>query len=1031
MKRILLYILFFFVIFPIAVTAQDTPKNIILFISDGWGSNQIAATNYYHYGAGGVQPYQNFDVKYFMSTYPALDGKVWQSDNIHKHSTGYSSDSAWSSPRYLRQRTTGSAASGTAIATGFKTAKNAVGVDIDSSVFYSIVERASELAKSTGVVTSVPVSHATPASFAAHNINRYNYSQIANELIIDSKLRVLMGCGHPYYTDDGASSDTIIWKEGQEYLGGIGTWNDLLAGEVVFDSTTINGNNTVQDIDGDGTPDSWVVIQDSTEFVNMASGPTPKRVMGVPHVATTLQQERSYPMSSDSAGPYEVPFNQNVPKLSDMTLAALNILDGSENGYFLMVEGGAVDWAGHSNQMDRLIEEQQDFNESVEAAIDWVNQESSWEETLIIVTGDHECGFLTGPDYPGENLIENFEVTNTGQNNIPLHKWNDYRHTNQLVPLYAHGAGASLFHAYADEEDFVRGSYINNSEIGSVLFDLWPEPTSISPDPKNIVILAGAGMGFNHVKAADFYTGEAQSFESWPLRYAINTTPAMTGPVWENKHLKHFSAWYNSKEIWTDVDFGVSTATETAPAATALWTGKKTAELAVGIAIDSSELKTLSERAFEVGKSTGIVTSVPVSSPSVAGGEAHNIDKNNHAQLANELIIDSRLSVIMGCGHPYYTDNGNYSSEPVWQEGKEFLGGLGTWQNLKQGVVNFDSTTVNGNNSLKDIDGDGISDAWTLIHDSTQFADLAEGLTPVRVMGIPKVATTLQQKRSAPGRQVKTKPFEVPFNENVPALSDMTDAALNVLDNNQNGFLLFVEGGAIEWASKEHQKDRLVEEQVAFNNAVNSVIDWVEDESSWDETLVIVLGNHETGYLVGPSFKKDRNFIDNYPILDNGAGVMPGMKFMSDSNTSHLVPVYGKGVGSERIRVYADEYDFVRKRYINNTEIAQSIFSLWRDKPYAQPDIDGGQVVSKNRALKNEEIKIFPNPASNKIYVETPFEEESISRALVTNSKGQKLAIIRAVESDFAINISQLSKGVYFLRIISHGQSFSEKFVVK
>jgi alkaline phosphatase len=76
------------------------------------------------------------------------------------------------------------------------------------------------------------------------------------------------------------------------------------------------------------------------------SGPHPTRVIGVPRVWETLQQARS---GDAFAAPYAVPFIQSVPTLVEMTNAALNVLDDDPDGFFLMVEGGAVDWAAHSN----------------------------------------------------------------------------------------------------------------------------------------------------------------------------------------------------------------------------------------------------------------------------------------------------------------------------------------------------------------------------------------------------------------------------------------------------------------------------------------------------------------------------------------------------------------------------------------------------------------------------------------------------------------------------------------------------------
>ena len=109
------------------------------------------------------------------------------------------------------------------------------------------------------------------------------------------------------------------------------------------------------------------------------SGPTPSRVCGVAQVYQTLQQDRA---GDPTADPYVVPLIQTVPTLEEMTKAALNILDDDPDGFVLMVEGGAVDWASHANQDGRMIEEEIDFNKAVEAVVDWVQANSNWGETF-------------------------------------------------------------------------------------------------------------------------------------------------------------------------------------------------------------------------------------------------------------------------------------------------------------------------------------------------------------------------------------------------------------------------------------------------------------------------------------------------------------------------------------------------------------------------------------------------------------------------------------------------------------------------
>ncbi|MGD9084488.1 MAG: alkaline phosphatase, partial [Desulfobacterales bacterium] len=163
-----------------------------------------------------------------------------------------------------------------------------------------------------------------------------------------------------------------------------------------------------------------------------------------------------------------VPLISSVPTLEEMTKAALNVLDDDPDGLFLMVEGGAVDWASHANQSGRMIEEQIDFNNAVQAVMDWIKANSSWGETLLIVTGDHETGYLTGPDSDPTWK----PIVNHGAGNLPGMQWNSGSHTNQLIPFFAKGCGAQLFKKGPTSEDPIRGIYIDNTVIADVIFEM-------------------------------------------------------------------------------------------------------------------------------------------------------------------------------------------------------------------------------------------------------------------------------------------------------------------------------------------------------------------------------------------------------------------------------------------------------------------------------------------------------------------------------------------------------------------------------
>jgi alkaline phosphatase len=415
--------------------ASPNPKNIIVMIGDGMGYNQSLAASYYHYGAGGMQIYNDFPYQIAVSTYSA-DG--W----------GYDPSQAWSDFQYVKTRYTDSAAAATAMATGVKTYDAGIGVDVNGNPVGNIFESAEAAGKSTGVVTTVVISHATPAGFVAHNLSRDNYVAIANEMIFDSDTDVIMGTGNPWFDNNGQPRAT---PNTYNYVGGQATWDALVAGTVSSDR------------DNDGVDEVAILIQEESQFEALMTGPTPEFVIGVAQVYTTLQQSRSGDAMAD---PYVVPLNGNFPTLTEMSLAAINILDNNPNGFALMIEGGAIDWAAHANQPGRMIEEQIDFDQAVEAVVSWVETNSNWADSLLIVTGDHETGYLWGPDSnpTWEPLINN------GLGVLPGMQFNSPNHTNSLVPIYAMGDDVYLFNNLLVGWDPVRGDYLDNTSVARVIF---------------------------------------------------------------------------------------------------------------------------------------------------------------------------------------------------------------------------------------------------------------------------------------------------------------------------------------------------------------------------------------------------------------------------------------------------------------------------------------------------------------------------------------------------------------------------------
>lgn len=435
---------------PVA-QAQNT-KNVILMISDGQGFNTVRATDLF---TGETPVYQGDTwVKLAMQTYSASGMSPYNSAAMFN-----GVDTSFAQSNY-----TDSASAASAMYTGVKIYDGQVNVAPDGTPLTTYFEMAAQNGRSIGAVSSVQVSHATPAAVYGHNSSRNNYAALGYEGVYGSNpvndlpnnygdatgshlagdnnnydslnyydnLRVLMGAGSGDHDNNGALID-----KSDKYVGGQDTWTD------VKDPTPPNG---------------WTLVREKADFEAVANGTsTPNKLLGIANVNSTLQQSRD-------AG---APQNTNVPTLETMTKAAMNVLSTDSDGFAVMIEGGAVDWAGHANQIDRMIEEQVDFNKSVEAVWDFVNQSGddiTWDNTLLIVTADHETGDLWGDgsytdvngdgDYDeGIDIFHGYQPIDELFDGAGELDPNDVQflsgsHTNALVPLYAYGAGSEMFANY-------------------------------------------------------------------------------------------------------------------------------------------------------------------------------------------------------------------------------------------------------------------------------------------------------------------------------------------------------------------------------------------------------------------------------------------------------------------------------------------------------------------------------------------------------------------------------------------------------
>lgn len=389
--------------------AFAAPKNITLMIGDGMGPDSVYAAGAYRFG----QDYHRF----------GGNGKLAMETLAHSlYATTYSSegrgyDFTWAGGNkdYVKTHATDSAAAATALATGVKTYNAAIGVGPQKERLTSILEIAQQRGMKTGVISSVPVSHATPAAFAAHNESRNNCAAITHDMLFNVQPDVIMGAGHP----EGAAAG----KE-YEYLAKA-DWDALRNGE---------------------TP--YTLIQDRAEFQRLAAEPRAGKVFGAFRNHNCLTYCNADRAAADP----------NLPTLAEMTAGALRVLD-NPNGFFLMIEGGSIDWNNHANDLNGSIGETLAFDEAVETVLKWIAAHGGWGRNLLIVTADHDTGYMNS-------------VQPTAQGKLPTVQWGTDKkwtsHTNRLVPVFYQGAGAELLSFFAKEaQDFERGTirYVDNTEI--------------------------------------------------------------------------------------------------------------------------------------------------------------------------------------------------------------------------------------------------------------------------------------------------------------------------------------------------------------------------------------------------------------------------------------------------------------------------------------------------------------------------------------------------------------------------------------
>ncbi|MHB1033577.1 MAG: tandem-95 repeat protein [Pirellulales bacterium] len=308
---------------------------------------------------------------------------------------------------------------------------------------------------------------------------------------------------------------------------------------------------------------------------------------------------------------------------------------------------------------------------------------------------------------------------------------------------------------------------------------------------KNVILMIGDGMGFEHVKAAHAYLGGNLVFENFPQQARMTTYSAN------------------------------SAVTDSAAAATAMATGRKVNNDVISMAYpgDGLELTTSLEHYSAVGKATGLVTTTYVTHATPAAFGAHDPSRNNTSAIAADFLGQTKPNVL--------------------------LGGGGNGMSLSSAQA-AGYTIVTNNSELTSLDAN-----------STTYLSGQFGSTNL--------------------------PYE-PNLGDLPHLSQMTVKALDILDNDPDGFFLMVEGGLIDYAAQSNDIELAVNEVVEFNNAVNAAYTWATGHT---DTLILVVADHEAGGLT--------------VTQDNGATHLPTVSWSTTGHTGANVPVYAWGPNSSTV----------------------------------------------------------------------------------------------------------------------------------
>lgn len=426
-------------------------KHIILMVGDGMNIEHEIATSRYLYGRDHDLSFNKFPFHANVATWDVSTYKYWSGGTYDPNAInpllGYDPAKGGKVPYpigpelpdaqvYHLAKATDSASAATAWATGYKTDDGNIAWlpgDPDGGALKTIAELLREKkGYAIGVVSTVPFTHATPAAHVSHNKSRNNYHAIGQEILTVVKPEVVIGGGY-------AAGSSCVTPIGSGYIS-LDTYSAVCADSdyhVVTRATGVDGGVVLLEA-------AQYAAKNGKKLFGLFGGsggnfesPEPNDLPGTPLVSLSTREN---------------------PTFAEASLAALKVLSQDPDGFFVMLEQGDIDWANHANDFQRMVGTTKDLNDGVQAVIDFINQpgdDIDWDNTLLIVTSDHSNSYMRNQEkLAAGDLPEQTGVGSCGYGGpactYPNNEvtYGTTNHTNELVRLYAVGAGVEKFHKY-------------------------------------------------------------------------------------------------------------------------------------------------------------------------------------------------------------------------------------------------------------------------------------------------------------------------------------------------------------------------------------------------------------------------------------------------------------------------------------------------------------------------------------------------------------------------------------------------------